>query len=174
MASLTDSERSALLAAISRHLDAPRPITARLCRESGVVTAVLGCIPGIIAAVILHNTRGKLDGPLPLIVFGLGLWSFVAILWGLWYVCERSPRLVLDETGLTDHTSGLKRVIPWDAVARATLHRTTKNGSEQSATMTLYLNSRVMRDSEVSIDVTCLDHSSEAIFRAVGKWARLS
>jgi len=174
MASLTNSERSALLAAISRHLDAPRPLTARLDRGAGIGTTVLGCIPGIIAGVILYNTAGELRGPLPLIVLGLGLWSFASIASGMWYVCDRSPRLVLDEAGLTDYTPGLKRVIPWDAVSRATLHRTTRNGSEQSATLTLYINSRVMRDSEIALDVTYLDHGSDEILAAVGKWARLS
>ena len=135
---------------------------------------MFGCIPGVIAGVILYNTAGKLDGPLPLIVLGLGLWSFVSIAWGMWYVCDRSPRLVLDEGGLTDYTSGMKRVIPWDVVSRATLHRTTRNGAEQEATLTVYINSQVMRDRHIAIDVTCLDHGSEAILSAVGKWARLS
>lgn len=172
MDSDTDLGREQLLAAISRHLAAPRPLTARLCSASGVVTALFGLIPAGVAAAILCNTR-QLDGPQPLVVLGLVLWAAFAIAWGLWYVLDRSPRYVLDENGLADHTGPRPRVFPWGAVSRATLHRSTRRGAEQSATLTLYLNSPIFREREVELDVTNLDHSSEEIFRAVGKWADL-
>lgn len=173
MATQTEPSRDEILSFLARALAGPRPLTARLSREAGIATVIVGLIPAGIVAAILWNTR-KLDGVPLLFVMGLGLWAAISFLWGMWYICDRSPRLVLDENGLTDYTSGLKRVIPWSAVARATLHRTTRNGSEESATLTLYLNSRILRDSEVSLDVKNLDHSSSEILRAVGRWANLS
>jgi hypothetical protein len=112
-------------------------------------------------------------GLFPLIGAGLLLWSLIALVWGLWYVLDRSPRYVLDETGLADHTGAQKRLYPWSAVARATLHRTTRRGAEQSATLTLYLNSPYIRENVVELDLSHLDHSSAEIFQAVGKWASL-
>jgi hypothetical protein len=173
VATQTDPTREQILSMLAAHLSGPRPLTARLSREAGIASLVIGMIPAVIAGVILYNTR-KLDGMLGLIVLGLGLWAAINFIWGLWYVCDRSPRLILDENGLTDFTSGLKRVIPWSAVARANLYRTTRNGSEESATLTLYLNSRILRDSEVTISVNNLDHSSQEILRVVGRWANLS
>jgi hypothetical protein len=174
MSSLTEDGRLDLLATIQRYLHTPKALTVRLDQVAGWVTAIMGLIPGGIAGVILYNTRGDLKSFMPLVVGGLFLWSTVAILWGLWYIFDRSPRLVLDEKGLTDFTSGMRRVYPWDAVTRATLHRTTRRGSEESAVLTLYLNSSILRESKVEIEVSCLDHSSGAIFQEVGRWAQLS
>ncbi len=153
-----------------------RPMTARLDREAGVRTALMGLIPGgigIVAGALLYAMRGKLDGPLPFILAGLGLWSLVAVLWGMWTVFDRSPRLILDEDGLTDHTLGRKRVIPWGVVARATLSLITRNGSEQGVVLTLHLKSPVMADDEITIVVSGLDLSLDTIFQTVSSRANL-
>jgi hypothetical protein len=151
---------------------APRPLTARLSIGSGIATIVVGLVPGGIGTAIACNVP-KLEDLLLVIVAGLMLWSLIALVWGLWYVLDRSPRYVLDEAGLADHTGAQKRLYPWSAVARATLHRSTRRGAEQSATLTLYLNSPYIREREVELDVSNLDQPSEEIFRAVGKWANL-
>src|SRR5262249_53857887 len=87
--------------------------------------------------------------------------------------CDRSPQLVLGADALIDYTGGAARRYPYAAIRGAQLHRRTRNGSEESATLTLQLSELLAGPREVQIVLTHLDHDSQWLFRTLGARADL-
>jgi hypothetical protein len=147
-----------------------RPVKVRRSLAAGITWLVFAAILLTLAALCLYHLGQA--GIAVLFGIGLvlgGLWN---LLWGLIWVADRSPILILGAAALIDCRGGNRR-IPWAAIRRATLHRTSRNGSEESATLTLSLSGSLV-GCEVAIDLANLDHGSHEILRVIGQRAELS
>jgi hypothetical protein len=98
-----------------------------------------------------------------------GLWNLV---WGLVWVLDRSPMLTLGSDGLVDHR-GSGRRISWDSILRGTVHRRTRNYSEESATLTLVVGHGYGKSYQVHFNLMHLDHSSYQIVNIISDRANL-
>jgi hypothetical protein len=98
-----------------------------------------------------------------------GLWNLGR---GLLWVLDREPVLILDADALIDRRRSPAAHYPWALIRRARLSRTTRNGSEESATLTLEL-SEMVSERQVQIDLMNLDHSAQGIFQIIGQRADL-
>jgi hypothetical protein len=149
-------------------LDRPRQIEVRRCLGAGIVWLIIGFILLSVGGLCLANPGRYI----PVLVLGVGLllWGLCNLIRGLIFALDRSPVLTLDVEMLIDHRTD--RRYPWSAIRKASLARTTENGRETSATLTLML-SELLVEREVRIDVANLDYSACGIFRIVGQRANL-
>jgi hypothetical protein len=150
-----------------------KPLSARRDIGAGIASFIGGAILLTLGALCLYHFHRV--GLAKLIGCGLtfgGLWCLCS---ALICFCDRSPMLVLDQHGLI-HNGLLtgRREIAWSNMRRANLHRSLRNYSETSATLTLSLFEPVGGSREIAITVSGLDISSSTIFETVGKWANLS
>jgi hypothetical protein len=130
-----------------------------------MIGSVFPLIPGIL--ILVHGAGVPLLLLLGLAFLAGGLYYLVR---GLVGVCDRSPQLTLGINKLFDHRAG--REYAWADIRKASLSRTTRNGSETSATLTLTVGDFLSGDT-VDINVADLDHSSTEIFRIIGERANL-
>jgi hypothetical protein len=152
---------------IQRGLLRPGTVEVRRCLGVAIGRLVLAGILLALGGLCLGNFHEAWPLLIGLGLLLVGVWKLVQ---GLIGICDRSPQLTIGPEALIDHRSG--RTYPWSAILRATLHRTTRRGSEESATLVLYL-SQYVRDNQVEIDLLNLDRSSDSIFHLVGQRANL-
>jgi hypothetical protein len=108
-----------------------------------------------------------------LVAIGLLLGGLYNLVWGLVWIADRSPMLILAEDALIDARTAPEQRIPWSIICRGNLARTTRNGAEQSARLTLYLSQPVGGSYEWSIDASNLDCDSQWLFKMIGERADL-
>ncbi len=158
-----------LLRFVQRFLDR-REIEVRRCVGSG-----LGWMTGSVfllglGGVLLYHFAAL--ALMALLGSGVILLGLAVLVRGLVWVTDRAPVLILGAEALVDRRKDCR--IPWAVIRRATLHRTTRNGFEDGATLVLGLSEPVGGRFEVALDLADLDHDSGQLLRVVGQRANLS
>jgi hypothetical protein len=160
-----------LLSIIRQQLSTPRKIEVRRSLGDGILWLVFAAVLLTLGGLCLHHFGrvglGKLFGTG--LVLG-GMWNLV---WGLIWVADRTPVLTLGASALVSRISGAVVHIPWTNISRAQLSRSTRNGAEESAWMTLFLHEVIAGQSRVTISLANLDSYSEKIFGLIGERANL-
>jgi hypothetical protein len=160
---------SGLLGVVRRHLMRCR-VEVRRSVASGVGALILAAILMTLGGLCLYLFSAA--GMAVLIGLGLFLLGAWNLGWGLLWVMDRQPVLILGADALIDRRASPEAHYPWAMIRRARLTRTTRNGSEESATLTLELSGLVV-NREATIDLRYLDHGSQEIFRLIGQRADL-
>jgi hypothetical protein len=99
-----------------------------------------------------------------------GVWNLA---WGLIWVADRLPLFILGAEAFVDCRALPETRISWDVIGRAKLSRTTRNGSEESATLMLWLFKPVGGQYQLEFDLTNVDCGSQEILRIIGERADL-
>jgi hypothetical protein len=159
-----------LLALMRQGILGPREHQIRRSVAAGVVWLVFAAILLTLGSLCLyHFGRAGMA-----VLFGAGmilggLWNLV---WGLIWVSDRSPVLILGADALVRPGDAPER-IPWTNIRKATLSRTTRNGVEQSAWVTLILHESLCGRHQIEINLSHLDCDSNATFKVIGARANL-
>ena len=153
------------------HLNHPYKIEVRRSVGAGVVWLVFAAILLTLGGLCLYNFGREAFGAL--VTMGLLLGGVWNLIWGLIWVSDRSPVLTLGDKGLLDSRICPETLIPWTIIRRTTLSRTTRNGAEESARLTLFLSQPVDGQYELEINLTNLDCNAQEIFRVIGRRADL-
>ena len=172
---MSDS-RESLLDGLS--LEQLRALARKLGPEVVIRRSIAGGVVSLFFAVVLgglvgdvfswtsgnNRIRLRLGGAL----FLAGLYNLARALIAFF---DRSPQLILGRDALIDCRTD--RRYPYAAIRGAQLHRTLRNGSEESATLSLQLSEMLAGPREVEIALTHLDTDAQFIFRTLGARADL-
>jgi hypothetical protein len=170
-AGLSNLTTEQLLALARRWASHPQEVVVRRSIGAGVAWLIFAAILGTIGGFLSYNLADAGAGALIGGAFLLGaLWNLI---WGIIWIADRSPFLVLGADALVDCRSVPHQRFLWTNIRRATLHRTTRNGAEQSATMTMFLHEAVGGRDEVRINLMNLTHGAQQIFHLIGVRADL-
>jgi hypothetical protein len=158
------------LLAVARQLLNRREVEVRRSIASGIGRLI---VAGILLTIGGFLACGLRDGGAALISLLFLLPGLYNLIRGFIWIVDRSPVLILAADALVDCRSYPQQRYLWSNIQRARLQRTTRNGSEESATLRLYLLEAVGGQKEVKINLAELSHTSEGIFQMIGQRADL-
>jgi hypothetical protein len=169
-ASLDNPSTDELLARVRGFLNELPPVVIRRSVSAAIGRLIVGAfVLGLGTLALYHFNKSTVE----LVVgSGFALYGVWNLLLGLVGVVDRSPQLVLDSEGLTDYQGGAGRIL-WTNIRRASLHRSTRNGSEMSASLTLTLFEPIHGKDQIEITLTDLDCSSTGLLEVIGRRANL-
>jgi hypothetical protein len=149
----------------------PSDVLVRRSIASGIGWLIIGGIWMTFGVVGVGNFRGETGFTVIGAVFLLlGVWNLIR---GLIWLADRAPVLILSDEALIDCRSYPQQQFAWSNVERANLYRTTRRGSEESATLTLYLREAVGGKYQVRINLSNLNRTGQDIFSIIGRRADL-